>query len=276
MDNVKPFIKLNNGIQMPSLGLGTWRAQNGREVEDSVKWALEAGYRLIDTASFYANEEGVGNAVRASGIARGEIFVTTKVTNDDQGYEETKRAFQKSLDNLNIDYIDLYLVHFPVTEKRRETWRAMQEIYQNGKCRAIGVSNYTIKHLKELLADTGAVPAVNQVEFHPFLFQKELVDFCQKQGIALEAYCPLSRAQKISDPRITEIARKHGKTNAQVMIRWSLQHKLVVIPKSVHKKRIKENFEVFDFSLDEVLGVPGLKIEVCPHEQEGEQTENNP
>lgn len=252
-----PVKKLNNGLEMPVVGLGVWKIPEGDEVEMAVTWALEAGYRLIDTAKIYGNEKGVGRAVAKSGIPREQIFVTTKLWNTDQGYESTLLAIDESLARLNMTYVDLYLIHWPFTggtsgeNKRAETWKAMEEIYKAGKAKAIGVSNYNIQHLEEMTTYASIPPVVNQVEFHPFLYQKELMDYCSNRNIALEAYCPLSRGVKLADSRITAIARKHQKTNAQVMIRWSIQHGNIVIPKSSHRERIEENIRVFDFELSD-------------------------
>jgi diketogulonate reductase-like aldo/keto reductase len=255
MKNAK--ILLNNGIEMPVIGLGVYKVEKGAEVENSVSWALQAGYRLIDTARRYDNEEGVGNAIRASGIPREEIFVTTKLWNQDQGYETTLTAFQGSLERLNLGYIDLYLIHWPsasevkteTINKREETWKAMEEILNSGKAKAIGVSNYTIQHLEEMKSYANVLPAVNQVEFHPYLFQKELMEYCNNLGIIVEAYSPLVKGRMLDDERVTAISRKYQKSNAQVLIRWSLQHGNVVIPKSTQQERIQENINVFDFEL---------------------------
>jgi diketogulonate reductase-like aldo/keto reductase len=215
-----PTKKLNNGLEMPMLGLGTWKAKDGDEVEQAVLWALEAGYRLIDTAKIYGNEQGVGSAIAKSKIPREEIFLTTKLWNEDQGYESALKAVDGSLSRLNVAYVDLYLIHWPTTNltvgenRRQETWKAMEEILHSGKAKAIGVSNFTITHLEEMKAYANIPPAINQVEFHPFLFQKDLLDYCQKSNIALEAYSPLSRGQKMTDDRITAIAEKYRKSNA--------------------------------------------------------------
>jgi diketogulonate reductase-like aldo/keto reductase len=250
-------ITLNNKTKIPVIGLGVYKAQEGGEVENAVKWALEAGYRLIDTAKIYGNEEGVGEAIKNSGISRKEIFVTTKLWNEDQGYENTLKAIDGSLESLGLGYVDLYLIHWPSASadrndsinKRKETWRAMEEIYKSGKAKAIGVSNYTIQHLEEMKQYAEVMPAVNQVEFHPFLFQQELQTYCSDHGTLLEAYSPLMKGRNIEDARITTVAKNYKKTNAQVLIRWSLQHGCVVIPKSTNKERINQNLDVFDFEI---------------------------
>ena len=245
----KSMRKLNNGIEMPIIGIGTWKIPNAGPVVNTVSWALEAGYRLIDTARLYKNEWGVGNAIKNSGIPRSEIFVTTKVPPQTMSERATIKAFDKSLKELGLEYIDLYLIHWPLPYFRQHTWAAVQKIYASGKCRAIGVANYCLKHLKALLKETGIVPAVDQVEFHPYLYQKDLLELCQSKGIQLEAYSPLTHGYRLDDERIAAIGRKYNKTIAQTMLRWSLQHGTIVIPKSVHQHRIMENISIFDFEL---------------------------
>lgn len=241
-----PTIKLNNGVKIPQLGLGVWQARI-----QAIHWALEAGYRLIDTARIYGNEAEVGDAIRSSGLKREEVFVTTKLWRDDAagGYEKTLRAFDESLKRLGFDYVDLYLIHWPNFEGRKEAWRALEHIHDQGLAKAIGVSNYTVKHLEEMNEYVKGMPAVNQVEFHPFLYQQELLEYSTRRKIVTEAYSPLARGEKLRDKAISEIANRIGKTNAQVMLRWSVQQGLVVIPKSVHRDRILENSQVFDFEL---------------------------
>jgi diketogulonate reductase-like aldo/keto reductase len=246
--DIRSTLTLNNGVKMPRLGLGVWKC-SGAEAEKAVSWALEAGYRHIDTARIYGNEAEVGRAVRSSGIAREEIFITTKLWTDDHGYESALVSFDRSLSKLGLDYVDLYLSHFPVSGKRLETWRAMEEIVQGGRCRAVGVSNYTAGHLEEVVSGADLVPAVNQVEFHPFLYQQDLLAFCRGHKIQLEAYSPLTHGQRLDHPTVREMAARHDRTPAQILIRWALQHDLVVIPKSSRKERIFENASVFDFSL---------------------------
>jgi methylglyoxal/glyoxal reductase len=247
---VTKTIKLNNGMQMPVVGLGLWRAADTEQV---VLWALETGYRLIDTASIYGNEKETGNAIRNCAISRNDIFATTKVWPDEQGYKQTLAAIDNSLSRMKLDHVDLYLVHWPVPSKskREETWKAMEEIYISGKSKSIGVSNYTIELLEEMKQYSKIPPAVDQIEFHPFWYRKELMEYCHKNNIAVEDYCPLARARKLQDERITSIAKKHSKSNAQVILRWALQHGNIVIPKSSHKERLKENINVFDFELSD-------------------------
>lgn len=239
---------LNNGVKMPWLGLGVFKTQEGEEVINAVKDAVSVGYRSIDTASVYKNETGVGQAIRECGIPREELFITTKVWNSDQGYEATLQAFENSRKKLGLEVIDLYLVHWAVLSKYRETWKALIHLYQEGVVRAIGVSNHQISHLKEIIEDTGVIPAVNQVECHPLLTQKELLQFCQEQGIQLEAWSPLIRGN-LDEPVVLDLAAKYGKTAAQVVLRWDIQNSVVTIPKSVHKNRIIENSQIFDFTL---------------------------
>ncbi len=243
-------MQMNNGVGIPQFGLGVYLTKSGKECVNAVTWALEAGYRHIDTAEAYGNESEVGEAVRNSGIKRGELFITTKLWNDDHGFDSALKAFDKSLKTLNTDYIDLYLIHWPVKGKRKDSWKALEKIYESGYCKSIGVSNYMILHLEELLTYANVSPVVDQVEFSPYNYQKELLDFCSKNKILLEAYSPLTRTKRLDDPKVLPIAKKHNKTVAQVLIRWAIEHNLVVIPKSAHKERIIENANVFDFELD--------------------------
>jgi len=241
---------LNNGVKMPWFGLGVYKTQEGPEVENAVAAALEAGYRLIDTAALYGNETGVGNAIRASGIRREEVFVTTKVWNSDQGYDETLRAFEASLARLGFDYVDLYLVHWPVKGKYKDTWRALERLYKEGLTRAIGVSNFHIHHLEDLMSSCEVKPAVNQVECHPLLTQTELRKFCREQNIAFQAWAPIMKGQ-LDLPVLTELAAKYGKTPAQIVLRWDLQSDILTIPKSIRPERIRENANIFDFELSD-------------------------
>jgi diketogulonate reductase-like aldo/keto reductase len=241
--------ELLNGIEMPRLGLGVWRAKDGQETESAVAAALKAGYRSIDTASMYENEQGVGRAVRASGIPREQVFVTTKVWNNEQGYDSTLKAFRNSLDRLGMDYADLYLVHWPVAGKYKETYRALEELYDQSLVRTIGVSNFNIHHLEDLMGSCRIKPMVNQVEMHPLHTQKKLFAFCRKEGIQLESWRPLMQG-RLDLPLIEELAAKYGKTPAQIVLRWHLQLGAVTIPKSTQEGRIRENAGLFDFELE--------------------------
>ncbi len=249
--DIKSKYTLNNGVEIPYLGLGTYKMAAGNETYNAVRTALDYGYRHIDTASIYGNEAEVGKAVKESGIPREDIFVTTKVWNSEQGYEKTLKAFEKSQKKLGLKYIDLYLIHWPVKEHRKKTWLALEKIYRERLVRAIGVSNYLVSHIHELMDYAEAAPTVNQVEFSPFLYQKELLSVCDANNIKIEAYTPLVRGRKKDDPRLIEISQKYGKTWAQVLIRWALQHELVVLPKSSHTDRIIENGNVFDFYIED-------------------------
>ncbi len=244
-------VKLENGLCMPVIGLGVWQAADGEEVKQAIAWALQAGYRLIDTAKIYGNEAGVGSALAEAAVPRQDIFLTTKLWNADQGYESAHEAIDQSLSRLQQEYVDLYLVHWPSEDKdiRQASWKAMEEIHASGKAKAIGVSNYSIENLEEMKNYANLMPAVNQVEFHPFKYNARLLNYCREHSIVLEAYSPLARGWKLNDQRIDEVSVKYDKTNAQVLIRWSLQHGCVPIPKSVHKERIQENIDVFDFEL---------------------------
>ncbi|QSO50854.1 aldo/keto reductase [Alicyclobacillus curvatus] len=254
------YTTLNNGVKMPWFGLGVYKTEEGEEVIHSVRTALEYGYRSIDTAKLYANEEGVGKAIRESGVPREEIFVTTKLWNTDQGYDSTLDAFEASRRRLGLEYLDLYLIHWPGQSKFKETWKAFEKLYKDGLVRAIGVSNFHVHHLQSLLADAEIVPAVNQIEFHPRLTQVEVREFCQSRDIQVEAWSPLMRGKLLDNPTVTRIAEAHGKSPAQVILRWDLDHAVVTIPKSTHANRIQENADVFDFSLndDEIAALDAL------------------
>jgi len=241
--------KLNNGVEMPLLGLGVWQISTGPATQRAVTTALQTGYRLIDTAKFYGNEADVGVAVRESGIPRDEVFITTKLWNNDHGFDAALKAFEASRKRLGFPAVDLYLIHWPVPGERKETWRALERILKDGTARAIGVSNYTIPHLEELLASSSVVPAVNQVELSPFLAQKPLIEFCRKHGIAVEAYSPLTKGHRLGDKRLKAVAQRYGKSVPQILIRWGLQQGIIEIPKSAKPDHIKENAAVFDFEI---------------------------
>jgi diketogulonate reductase-like aldo/keto reductase len=248
MEQTRRTTILNNGVEMPMLGLGVYD-MHGNEAVQAIRAALGLGYRLIDTASMYRNEEAVGKAIRTSGISRKEIFVTSKVANGDQGYDLTLRAFDESLSRLGTDYLDLYLIHWPVRGKRKDTWKALEKIYADGRARSIGVANYLIPFLEELETYAGIIPAVNQVEFSPFLFLEDLLTKCRQQKIQLQAYSPLSRGKMLHDPKLQEIATKYHKTPAQIILRWDIELGVSAIPKSSTGHRLKENLDIFDFSL---------------------------
>jgi diketogulonate reductase-like aldo/keto reductase len=252
MTNIQAAATLHNGVAMPWLGLGTFKSRDGDEVRQAVRWALEAGYRHIDTASIYGNEAGVGQAVRESGLPRQDIFITTKVWNSDQGFDQTLRAHDASLRRLGLDYADLYLVHWPVAGRFRDTWNALEKLYADGRVRAIGVSNFLVHHLEELLADARVVPMVNQVEFHPFLRQPGLLEYCRRHRIQLEAWAPLFRGDVGKMKEFADLAGKYRKTAAQLLLRWCLQHEVVTIPKSANRERIRANADIFDFHLDDL------------------------
>jgi diketogulonate reductase-like aldo/keto reductase len=244
-----PTKTLAGGVRIPVLGLGVWQTPSGEVTRRAVRHALDVGYRHIDTARIYENEEDVGRAIRESGVPREEIFVTTKLWNTDHGYDKAQKACDASLRRLGLDYVDLYLVHWPVAKLRKDTWRAMVKLREDGKCRAIGVSNYTARHLEELMAESDVLPAVNQIEIHPFLFPRDIVALCDDRGIAIEAYSPLTHGRRLRDRRIVELAERLGKTPAQILIRWGLDHGFVSLPKSEKPHRIEENAAVFDFTL---------------------------
>ena len=243
--------RLNDGREVPRLGLGVYRAAPGGEARAAVRWALEAGYRHLDTASAYGNERDVGDGLRDSGLAREEVYVTTKLWNSDQGYEQALRACRQSLKELGLGYVDLYLIHWPIEELRRDSWRALVQLQKDGLCRSIGVSNFTAPHLEQLRQTSDVVPAVNQVEMHPFLAQRELRGHCAREGIAIEAYSPLVKGRRFDHPVVAAVARRCGRSPAQVLLRWALEQGVVAIPKSVRHERIQENAAVFDFELAE-------------------------
>lgn len=253
-------VEIAPGVRMNRLGLGTYRAPEGPEVEHEVEYALSIGYRLVDTAALYGNEHSVGTMLNASGIPREELFVTTKVWNTEQGYARTHAAFDKSLAALDIGYVDLYLTHWPNPSLMADTWRAMEEIVESGRCRAIGVCNHLTHHLRQLLSTARIPPAINQFEFHPRLQQPEVVSYCRAQGITIQAWAPVMRGRVNLIPELVAIAQRHDKTPAQVSIRWILQQGITTIPKSVHSQRIAENAAVYDFELsaEEMATIAGL------------------
>lgn len=233
------------------VGLGVFKVEEGLEVVESVKTAIKHGYRSIDTAAIYGNETGVGQGIKESGISREELFITTKVWNSEQGYETTLKAFDDSLNRLGLNYIDLYLIHWPgpSSEQYIETWKALEKLYKDGRARAIGVCNFHVHHLETLIEQAEIIPMVNQVEYHPHLSQTELLSYCQSKGIQLEAWSPLKQGELIDEPAISQIAAKYNKSTAQVILRWDLQNKVVTIPKSIREERIIENASIFDFEL---------------------------
>lgn len=249
--SLKDKVTLSNGVEMPLMGLGVWQVKEGQEVVDSVKWALEEGYIAIDTAAAYGNEEGVGQAIKESGKNRDELFITTKVANTDQGYESTLAAFDESLQKLGLDYIDLYLIHWPLADTFVDTWKAIEKLYKEKKVRAIGVCNFHKHHFEKLMKTAEIKPMVNQIELHPLLSQKPLRDYCEQEGIVVEAYSPLGSGKILDNEELKKIAEKYNKSVAQVILRWDRQIGVVTIPKSVHKERIQENADIFDFELSD-------------------------
>ncbi|WP_285888942.1 aldo/keto reductase [Paenibacillus polysaccharolyticus] len=260
MKHVQDTTTLNNGVKMPWLGFGVFKVKDGDEVVSAVKTAIEAGYRSIDTAKVYNNESGVAQGIRESGIAREDLFITTKVWNSDQGYESTLAAFEESMQRLELEYLDLYLIHWPVKGKYKDTWRALEKLYKEDRVRAIGVSNFQTHHLEDLLMDATVKPAVNQVELHPLLTQTELRDYCSTHEIQIEAWSPLGQGNLMEHPLLQDIAAKYGKSPAQVILRWDLQNGIVTIPKSVTPERIHANTELYDFELtaEEIEQINGL------------------
>jgi len=252
------------GQTMPMLGFGLFRTKNGKEGVDAVTWALKAGYRHFDTAAIYGNEESVGKALKASDLKRGEYFLTTKLWNADQGYDSTMKAFNTSLQKLQTDYVDLYLMHYPVAATRLESWRAMEDIYKSGRAKAIGVSNFTVKHLKHLMANSKIKPSVNQFELSAFFVRNELVDYCKSEGIVVQAYSPLTKGQKLKDARLIKIAKKYNVTTAQILLRYVLQRNLICLVKSASEKRINENADLyaFEISAEDMKELDGLDEEL--------------
>ena len=242
---------LNTGATIPTVGLGVWQTPKGQSTRGAVSAALAMGYRHVDTARIYGNESDVGAAVRDSGVARAEVFVTTKLWNDHQGYDEALRAFDESLSRLGLDYVDLFLLHWPVAGKRLHSWRALERLFAEKRARAIGVSNFLVPHLEELLAHASVVPAVDQIEVTPFLQRRDTRAYCEANGIVVEAYSPLTRGQRLNHPVVVDAAWRVARTPAQVLLRWGVQRGMVVLPKSTHEARIAENAALFDFTLDD-------------------------
>lgn len=259
--DIKGSFELRNGVQMPYLGLGTYQSDNDQEVVNAIKSAIKIGYRHIDTAAVYKNEEGVGKGIRESGIDRSELFLVSKVWNDDQGYDATLKAFDESLARLGVDYLDLYLIHWPVSGKYKETWKSLEYLYAQKKIKAIGVSNFLKHHLEDLVKYCEIVPMVNQMEFHPYLVQQELIDYCNVNGIQYESWSPFMQGKVFELDICDDLAKKYKKSVAQIILRWNLQKGVVAIPKSVHENRIASNADIFDFELtdEDIAFLDGLE-----------------
>ncbi|MBS4177556.1 aldo/keto reductase [Lederbergia citrea] len=260
--NLQDTITLHNGIKMPYVGLGVYKMEDRQEAVHAIHHAIDYGYRSIDTAHIYQNERVVGEAIKDSRVARADLFLTTKVWNYDQGYDSTLKAFEASLKGLNMDYIDLYLIHWPVKPKYLDTWRALERLYDEKLVRAIGVSNFQIHHLEDLAAHSNEKPVINQIECHPRLTQEKLREYCNEHSIAVEAWSPIAKGRLLEEPTLNHIASKHGKTSVQIILRWHLQNGTVIIPKSVREERIKENADLFDFelSLSEMNDISALNL----------------
>lgn len=257
--SINDTVTLNNGTKMPRLGLGVFKVQDGEEVIQAVKSAIGAGYRAIDTAAYYNNEEGVGQAIRESGVPRKQLFITTKVWNNRQGYDTTLEAFEESRRKLGLEYLDLYLVHWPVKGKYKDTWRALEKLYSDGVVKAIGVSNFQTHHLDDLLDGNQVVPVVNQIECHPLFTQDKVKSYCEERDIHITAWRPIMKGN-LDLPLLVELSQKYGKTPAQIVIRWHLQKGVIVIPKSIRSERIRENADVYDFELssEDIAAINGL------------------
>ncbi|ANZ57793.1 MFS transporter [Fructilactobacillus lindneri] len=264
--NVKSTVKLNNGVDMPRFGLGVWKSDNATATQ-SVRWALAHGYKAIDTAKQYGNEAGVGEGLTKglaeNGLKREDVFLTTKIFNGDEGYQSTLDAFEGQLKRLQTDYVDLVLIHWPVTDKYNETWRALEKIYREGKARAIGVSNFDINRLRDLMKHASIKPVLNQMEFNPLEQETDIRAFCSKHNIELEAWSPLGHGEALTNPQIENLAKKYNKSTAQVIIRWELQSGIITIPKSTHEQYIIENADVYDFELsdDDIALINGLNLD---------------
>lgn len=250
MNDIKDYVILNNGVKMPLLGFGTYNADDSNKLNNAIKKGIEIGYRHIDTASFYGNEEVIGSAIKESEISRKEIFLVDKVWNSEHGYEKTLKSFQESIKKLKTDYLDLYLIHWPQS-LNKETWKALEKLYKEGYIRAIGVSNFTINHLQQLMENAEIIPAVNQIEFHPRLVQNDLMEFCEKYNIQMEAWSPLMRGLVFQIPFLKKLSMKYDKTISQIVLRWDLQMGVITIPKSTTLSRIKENMDIFNFEISE-------------------------
>ena len=249
LKNLQSKKTLHNGIEIPYVGLGVYQMKDPSETVQAVKSAIETGYLSVDTAAVYGNEESVGQGVKESGADRKDLFITSKVWNSDQGYDTTLKAFETSLKKLDMDYMDLYLIHWPVEGKYKDTWKALERLYSEGLVKSIGVSNFHQHHLEDLMNGSNEKPVINQIECHPRLSQEKLKAFCQEENIAVEAWSPIAQGRVLDEPALKQIAEKHGKSSAQVILRWHLQNDVVIIPKSVHANRIKENADLFNFEL---------------------------
>lgn len=261
------FFELRNGVRMPAIGLGVFQVPPGERTQATVESALRRGYRLIDTAAYYSNEADVAIGLERSEVPRSEVFLTSKVWLDDQGYDSTLRAFDRTVKLLKVDVLDLYLIHWPVSDLHLESWRALVQLQQEGRCRAIGVSNYTEQHLDKLACTSSVIPAVNQVEFHPFVYRPTLVERCREANIQMQAYSPLVRGKRFNHPKILALAEKYRRTSAQILLRWNLEHRIPVIPKTTNRERMTENLDIFDFRLapEEVATLDALScgFHVC-------------
>ena len=245
---VEKFMLLSNGVKIPSIGFGTYKSGDDEETAKIIKNALNLGYKMIDTASFYNNEVGIGNGIKESGIDRKDIFIVTKLWNDDHGYDNTIEAFNKSLNNLQVDYIDLYLIHWP-NKLNAETWRAFEHLYETGKVKAIGVCNFKVEHLEELKKTAKIMPMVNQVEIHPFSTKNNIINYCKDNNIKVVAWSPISRGRVLSNDLMIDLSKKYKKSIVQIVLRWHMQKGVIPIPKSSNENRIKENMDIFDFEI---------------------------